>query len=252
MNRLRFDNPPQVPLWDARYEWLPDNNAILDTSLATITSVNAAAGYPKIGSQGGRAALLVKTAGAATDGANIQFGVTTAPLILAARTASAYGPQVGRRTTRFEFSIRSDANFSTLGLFAGFAAVDTSIIASAPTDYIGLLKVTGDTTSPKYVARKASGTAESALVGGFPSFASAAWYDVAMDFDNGASAGLGNLKIWAKKDGDPGADLDLVANIAIATQFPDTVALLPSLAIFNGSAGTPEVAISRLAWGHSL
>jgi hypothetical protein len=224
----------------------------INSARATVTSVNAAAGYPKFGVAGDRSAILLATAAgsaAVTDGTQIQFAVTTG-FLKNSVPASSLKPIVFNRGAKFACGFYAASDIATMEMFFGFAAIDTTVIASLPTDAAGLLKLTGDANFRLY-GRKASGTAESNLIGNMPTLANASWIDLMFEWVPTAT-GEGYVTVFAKVGGLAGESLSEIGKIKLVTQSPDTVLLAPTVAWRVGtSAAQPEVAISHVAWIHT-
>ena len=106
---------------------------------------------------------------------------------------------------------------ATTDFFIGLAATDTSILASAPTDYLGFRLIGASSTSPLYVARKASGTEVATTTG------------VALTDDTFATFGI----YAASRTGSVNSvsyfiNGNLITTLSSNAQFPNTVALTPS------------------------
>ncbi len=116
---------------------------------------------------------------------------------------------------------------ATADFFFGWAATDTSLLASAPTDYIGFRMIGASALTPLMVIRKASGTEVADAV--VPVMADATDMRLSIIAINRASGK--NLILFFVN----GA---LVGTYANNAQFPDTVAMTPSfeLRTSGGSA----------------
>jgi hypothetical protein len=193
----------------------------------TRTDVNCT---PIINNIGNRPCIEMAGAGAATDGSQFQYG--TAGLLIEAG-----------KPLRIRFSYRS-ADMSTHEMVFGVAAVDTTLIASDPTDFI-LVDLATASLTPTLRSRKASGTAESAAL---PiTLANDTWYDTELVITRDATtAGRAYVQVYHGASLASGANLPLIATIPISTQCPDTVNLAPCFG-FQGTSVTTKFYVHQFA-----
>jgi hypothetical protein len=115
----------------------------------------------------------------------------------------------------------------------GFASSATNFINAAPSDYIGIQKLT-TASNFSLITRKASGTA--ATVALLPTIAINTWYDWAIRIIMDPTvAGQGIVQVALASNTIPGNGISMVYN-ATVTNIPDTVVLRPFMAWRAGSA----------------
>lgn len=206
--------PEVTALWGF---WGGDASFITDNAKAAwdMTAVT-----PVMDFIGGRPCLALTNSGStATDGAQAQA------------TQGFIQPQAGKEI-QICGSFRMTTNTQEFSL--GLAIIDTSVIASAPTDLILLEKLT-TVTAPSLKARKATGTVETWTLG--KTLLVDTWYDFSMRLVRDAStAGKGNAQVYIGESLNAKGTMEVLFNGTIATQFPDTVDLAPTLAWRAGSA----------------
>lgn len=208
-----------------------DAGALVNGNDFTIT--NVASTVLSQNNIGGRPVWDFTNAGSgATDG--VQLQVPAGCILL----------QPGK-TVRLKGSVRMTT--TTQEFFVGLAAIDTSIIASAPTDYIGMRKLTTETLW-RAVTRKASGTAETWGIAG--AIAADTWYDfeVVIKLDP-SIAGRGNLTVYNNSGASAGNPIgNSNGNGGVAAQMPDTVLLSPAIAWRAGSAANVSCYVGQFGW----
>lgn len=195
-----------------------DASALVDGSLFAWDTINCA---PTLDFIGGRECFALTNSGSlATDGAQAQV------------PAGCIQPQAGKQV-RIKFAFRMTATDQEFSF--GLAAIDTSIIASEPTDHFALQKVTG-VTSPVIRARKSSGTAQATNALAI-TFAVDTWYDAELILTRDVStAGMGKVECYISSGVSGGGVLAPLYNGTFASQIPDTVDLAPYFAWRAGSA----------------
>lgn len=208
-----------------------DGSSIVDNGVFAYDSTNSTAVLDFIG---GRPVINMTNSGStATDGTQAQV------------VTGCMQPQAGK-----EVVVRCGVRMSTATQdFAfGIAALDTSAIASDPTDHIMIRKLAADTKF-SLRARKASGTAETWTLD--PTVSADTWYDIYFKVTRDATtAGKGYVEVLINSGRSAGDDLgrDCVQNILIATQLPDTVDLAPFFAFRAGSAANVSCYVNYLGW----
>lgn len=131
----------------------------------------------------------------------------------------------------------ASADITNHEFFVGYAAIDTSIIASAPTDYIGIRKTTGQTRF-QLVARKASGT-EQVFDLAMPVVANDTLYTFSVLITpDRTTAGMARVVVRCGVGLQPGGTLSVVFDGVVTTQAPDTVDLSIARAWRAGAAVT--------------
>ena len=200
--------------------WLVDNGQFAWDS----TNVT-----PTLGNVGGRPCLNLTNSGStATDLSQFQ---TTAASILMATDA---------KTHVLKFSYRGTT--ATQDIAFGWAAIDTTIIASDPTDFIMFRKLAAETTFTLRT-RKASGTAYT--VSATPVIAADAWYDGEIRATYSATANMSRVQVFMSANASPGAPLTQVLDSLIPdTAFPNTVNMASFGAWRAGSAANVSGYIS--------
>jgi hypothetical protein len=188
-------------------------------------------------------------AAAATDGTQIQLAQANIKLMMTDDEARSgglnYRPGFRMRGVFFA------ENPAVMDLFFGLAVVDTSIIASEPTDYLGLYKVVADTAfSAK--GRKASGTAVAKTLS-HAAFVTNQFISVDMTFIR-TGTGMGNVEVAMGYNVDPGKPWDAANNNKVTftsanAAFPDTVLVGPSVAWRVGTAASqPKFGVCYMGW----
>lgn len=204
-----------VPTQLAKGEvWASNGTALLTAGIFTITPTNCTPVFDYIG---GRACVSMTGAGAATDGAQWQV------------PAGIYQFQTGK-TAIYKAGIRMTGVTGSWRL--GWAAIDTSIIASDPTDIAMLEKLTGATAFRSYT-RKASATAVAGNTM-LPTVAADTWYDIEIAFTK-LDTSVGQMTVALGAGLSPGQQLNYSTTYLINGSFPDTVDLSPSLAFLAGT-----------------
>jgi len=212
-----------------RMVWGSDADALVDNALFAWDST---AVTPTLDFIGNRACFAFTNSGStATDGS--QFQVTAAHI--RPMEAKEITLRWGYRGT----TATQDASF-------GLAAIDTSQIASAATDYIKVEKLAAS-TSFTLSARKASGTAESFTLAGLTAVVDT-WFDFCMRIKRSSTAGMGLVTVTAAVGGVPGGNLTTVFSESFATQLPDTVDLSPYGAWRAGSAANVSGYVPYFGW----
>lgn len=149
-------------------------------------------------------------------------------------------PQAGRRL-HLEGDIWSGA-WANHEWAAGWASLDSGILASVPNDYIMLHKPTGGSVI-NWRSRKAGGT-EQVLELAITTPVTDTWYDWELTVKrDSATAGKGIIKWgWRTKGG-----VLVSQSPEIGSQFPDTVDMAPFFAWNAGTANTDEIARTYMA-----
>jgi len=220
------DSVGQMPdVLAVREIWGGDSDVLVNGGLFTTTSVNITPTMDFVGSR----PCFVFTGAAANDAWQ---GQVTAGIIQG----------IAGKTIRLKAGIRmtaTDAEFSF-----GLAAPDTTVIASDPTDFIMVEKLTG-VTVPQIELRKASGTKE--VASGIITLAANKWYDFELVAMRDAStAGAGVVMLFAGEDLGKGGQMTFKQRYFVSSQFPDTVDLAPYFAMRVQSASS--VCLSHFGW----
>jgi hypothetical protein len=208
-----------------------DGASIVDNGIFAYDSTNSTAVLDFIG---GRPVINMTNSGStATDGTQAQV------------VTGCIQPQAGK-----DVVLRCAYRGSTASQdFAfGIANLDTSAIASDPTDHIMIRKLAADTKF-SLRARKASGTAETWTLD--PTVAADTWYDIYIKIRRDvttAGKGIVEVLINSGRDASANAGLDYTQTMLIATQFPDTVDLAPFFAWRAGSAANVSGYVNYLGW----
>lgn len=204
--------------------WLTDNAAFAWDSTAVTPTLDFIGGRPCL--------ALTNSGSTATDGA--QFQVTAASYQLqAAKKVHLWG---GFRFTTV-----------TQDIGAGWAAIDTSLLASEATDHAAWQKLAA-ATAPTIRMRKASGTAQASNRLN-PTFAVDTWYDWEMVIiRDSATAGVGAVQLFMGSAVEPGGTIPNVFNGTFNSQVPDTVDLAPYFAWRAGSAANVSGYVSHFGW----
>jgi hypothetical protein len=207
---------------------LADVESYTTGQLFTVTNAGTAtvtpALYPTPGTVAlpGRSALGVTYNSATTDGLNLTIPVASVipqynePIVLKGAFAA--------------------TTIATAEFLMELAVVGTGLIATPATNYIGIRKKTGDTHF-YLVSRKASGTEESVEIP-MGTLTDGYWYDFVLQItrDN-STLGQGVAEVWWDVNAKAETALTNYWKLPVATQFPDTVAMAPSIATRVGASG---------------
>lgn len=193
-------------------------------------AADATAVTPALDFIGGRPCINLTNSGStATDGAQFQL------------TAGHIQPQAGKKI-RIKWGMRMSTTDQDWSF--GLAAVDTSVIASEPTDHFGVQKLAA-VTQPKIRARKASGTAQTSNDLAI-TFAADVWHDFELILTrDSTTAGQGEVLLYGKANANPNEIGTVLYQGTFATQIPDTVDLAPYMAWRAGSAANVSGYISH-------
>lgn len=214
-------NVNRVPdLVTRREYWGDDPTTITDGGPFVVTNVNCT---PALNSIGGVPMVQLAGAGAGTDAHQVQVRL------------DGLRPQGGKILRQY-FQFRS-ADLASHEFGFGFSVLDTSILATNPTDVIGIRKLT---TATKFTAfaRKASGTEETSSLGGL-TLENDLLYDGCLEIlRDPATAGKGVMNVYLGASLTAGGLIPHLGAFNIATQLPDTVDLAASRAWRAGGAVT--------------
>jgi hypothetical protein len=225
---------PIMPNYSGRLITGADADALIDNELFAL---DATAVTPSLDYIGNRPVIVLTNSGStATDGA--QFQVTAAHIRPRASKEIVVKCSYRGTTASQDFAF-------------GLAAIDTSAIASDPTDFIRLQKLAA-ASAFSVGARKASGTAETWTTS--PTVEADTWYDMMIRVVRDSStAGKGIVQVWMKEGAELGVNMnDYVQTLEIATQLPDTVDLAPYFAFRAGSAANVSAYVSHFGWAYEL
>lgn len=214
-----FRNVGCRPLKNAHYEvYGNDASWLVDNGLFAWDSTNVT---PTLGNVGGRPCVNLTNSGTlATDLA--QFQVTAASLLMG--TAD--------KTFTLKFSYRGST--ATQDIAFGWANIDTTIIASDPTDFIMIRKLAAETTFTLRT-RKASGTAYT--VSTTPVIAADTWYDGEIRATYSSTSNASRVQVFLSSGAAGGSPLAQVLDALIPdSAFPNTVNLAGFGAWRAGSA----------------
>lgn len=200
-------------------------------TLHPFTITLAGAGASAIAHVGNRPAWSMTGAGTATDGVNAQAG-TAGIRPQAGETIVIGGTIYFDDVTKNEF-------------VAGLHTVDTSIVAGLGTDYFVLSKLV-DETAWKLKWNKASGAADSVTLT-HDTLAISTWYRWEIWFTRDPST-AGKARYTVYWGPDSTSQIPAIGNGTIATLFPDTVSMAPSMAFRVGDADSNGVHVSRFGW----
>lgn len=204
--------------------WILDNGAFAWDATAVTPVLDFIGGRPCVN--------LTNSGSTATDGAQFQT-VTGCYQLQAAKKVHLYGSVRGTTVTQ-------DWSF-------GWAALDTSAIASEPTDHAAWQKLAA-TTNPSIRMRKASGTAQTTNALNLTVVADT-WYDWEMIIIRDPStAGVGQVKLYMGSGVNPGDPIPLIHEGTFASQVPDTVDLAPYGAFRAGSAANVSAYLGHFGW----
>lgn len=211
--------PGQMPDLVVRRELSGDDPTVItDGGPFVVTNVNCT---PALNNIGGIPMCQFAGAGASTDGSQTQVRL------------DGIRPQASA-------ILRMCGLFRSADLTHQFAAVfsviDTSIIASNPTDVIGFRKAASATSFTMF-ARKASGTEETATAGGITLAADTTYFYEFVIKRDANTAGKGRMDLYVAPYV-AGNLAPRVGSMDIATQLPDTVDLAASRAFLAGGAVT--------------
>lgn len=196
----------------------------------TLTTI---AGAPLMVSVGGRPAIAsINTGATATDGNN--WCIPVAQIIA----------QPNKRHV-FSMSYYSTAVVTTDFAF-GMCVVGTAVLVTDPTDHVMIRKLAA-ATSPSIRCRKASGTAETWTMANSV-LTAAAWWNYRLVYTPSSTAGVGRIQAYAGASLAAGAAIPLVADVPIATQSPDTVAMAPFFVVRAGSAANITQHVGHFAY----
>lgn len=239
-----------------REEFFATDQRLALASQWAATSVNAAAGYPKpewaTAGDADRPCYMFQTASAAaavTDGTQLQYAVAGVKLGMSSPTARTgglnYRPQFRLMGTFFA------EKWDVADFVFGMAVVDTSLIASEATDFIGIKKYVAD-TSFYARGRKASGAAVQKQIPPVTALGSNQFYTFDMTFVR-QGVGYGNIEIVIGCNTAPGKPhTEYNSNVAFLSAevaFPDTVLLTPSIGWRVGTAASqPKFGICYVGW----
>lgn len=216
-----------VPSALSRGELWPGNGLMLiAVGAMTKTEVNCTPVFDFIG---GRPCISCTGAGAATDG--VQWQVPT----------GIYQLQTGK-TAVLKASFR--LGVITQEVSFGWAALDTTVIASDPTDITGVQKLTGATALQVH-NRKASGTAVNSSFNPV-TLAIDTWYDLEYRIKK-TDTGQGQATLFLGNGLSPGGQMTSYKH-DLGSQVPDTVDLAPYFAWRAGSAAAVTGYFGYFGW----
>lgn len=200
-----------------------ESQSLISLHPFTITPVNCTPAVTNFGtSPKGRPCGTFHGAGAGTDGINMCFGA--ASLLM-----------MPGKAQRFQFSYAS-ADITNHEMAFGAGVVGTGMIATDPTDYVMIRKLTTETTFT-IRWRKANGTVRTfaiplALVNNVAALANNVWYDLEFEVTPDlAVSGQGRIRAWVAING--GAKVQ-VCDFVAPDMIPDTVNIAP---FCSGRAG---------------
>lgn len=196
---------------------------------------DATAVTPVLDFIGGRPCVNLTNSGStATDGAQFQV-VTGCYQFQAAKKVHLFGSVRGT-------TVDQDWSF-------GWAALDTSVVASEPTDHAAWQKLAA-ATQPSVRMRKASGTAQATNALNL-TFAANTWYDWEMIVTRDPStAGVGRVQLYMASGVNPGDPIGSapIYEGTFGSQVPDTVDLAPYGAFRAGSAANVSCYLGHFGW----
>jgi len=195
-----------------------DPTWLVDNGLFAFDGTNVT---PTLGNVGNRPCLNMTNSGStATDGG--QFQITAASILLAADSKQA----------RIKFAYRGTT--ATQDVAFGLANIDTSIIASDPTDFIMIRKLAAETTFTLR-CRKASGTVFTASA--VPVIAADTWYDGEIVMTYSTVANQSRVQVYLGSNIAAGGIIPMVLDSVVPdSAFPNTVNMASFQAWRAGSA----------------
>lgn len=197
-----------------------DPTPITDGGPFVVTNVNCT---PALNNVGGYPLIELAGAGASTDGSQTQVRL------------DGIRPQASKQLRMYGTFRTADLTHQS---YIGFSVIDTSLIASTPTDHIGIRRAT-TATAWTMCARKASGTEETAVAGNITLAVDTLYFYELVITRDANTAGKGTMNVYMGAYS-PGNSVPLVGTMYVATQLPDTVDLAASRGFLAGGSVTTK------------
>lgn len=194
----------------------------------TKTEVNCTSALAFVGN---RPCVSLAGSGASTDGACYQIGTANLRFVSGKRTRIFWGWR--------------SADVTNHSVWMGYAIVSTTLAANFDggtpgTDYFGINKKAG-TTNTYLRTRKASGTEEATLLSNL-SLANDTWYEFELlVIPSGSGAATGKLFVATAL-----ASKQILANVTITAQLPDSVSTALGFSMLAGSSNTSATVVSHI------